>query len=70
MANSWLRASVKSSLRLDQYGRRCMTSTEGGVLVREVVDDGVRECRLGACIPQGIAQSLGINVSRSSAITM
>ena len=33
---------------------------EDGVLVRELVDDGLLERSLGACSPQGVAQLVGI----------
>jgi len=33
---------------------------EDGVLMRELVDDGLLERSLGACSPQGIAQLVGI----------
>ena len=40
---------------------RCeLQPLEDGVLVRELLDDGLLERSLGACGPQGIAQLLGI----------
>lgn len=40
---------------------RCeLQPLEDGVLVRELVDDGLLERSLGACSPQGVAQLVGI----------